>query len=86
MSKPIGYKLNEEQQAIFQVLMDMWNDFDGIITGFDPYIQKIEGLIKEAMIAELELHATEWVEIQEDGQINPAVVHDRITQLKGDTR
>jgi len=49
------------------------------------FIQAVEAigrLFTEARIEELRLHATDWVEISENGVINPSVVYDRIAELK----
>lgn len=55
---------------------------DGTLERWNNMKQALKELIVEARIEELKLHATEWVEINEDGTINPTVVHDRIKQLQ----
>lgn len=45
-------------------------------------MELISEAVNKAVLTELKLHATEWVEINEDGTINPSVVHDRIIDLE----
>ena len=63
-------------------LLDMgWNDHYHYETR-----ENLKALIADqcrlAVIQELELHAPEWVEINEDGTINPSVIYDRIKLLE----
>jgi len=48
---------------------------DQILTLLDKEIQK-------AKIEELLTHAPDWVEINDDGTVNPTAVFDRIRQLE----
>jgi hypothetical protein len=48
----------------------------------DKVLALIADQCRLAVIEELKQHAPEWVEINEDGTINPSVVYDRIKTLE----